>query len=158
VDYNLNDLSSPNKYNSSNVAPYNDNNSEDSSVALAPSTDDNPLTNNVAVSTPTVLLYLKDGTMVAATDYWLSGEQLHYVVDYAGESSISLDQLDWQRTVDENSKRGVRFTLKDRPDTISSPAPASGTSAAPALAPASPEASPAPASSAPPVNGEVSPT
>jgi hypothetical protein len=76
----------------------------------------NPSTGNVAASTPTVLLYLKDGTTFAATDYWVADGKLHYFVNYSGESTVDIDQLDVQRTVDENSKRGVQFTLKPKPN------------------------------------------
>jgi len=76
----------------------------------------NPSTGNVAASTPTVLLYLKDGTTFAASDYWVADGKLHYFVNYSGESTVDMDQLDVQRTVDENSKRGVQFTLKGKPN------------------------------------------
>lgn len=88
----------------------------------------NPLTGNVAESTPTVLLYLKDGTMYAASDYWLVDNKLHYFVNYGGESTVDMDQVDLQRTVDENSKRGVRFSLKPKPNRSS---PASSTDRTP---------------------------
>jgi hypothetical protein len=68
------------------------------------------------------LLYLKDGTMYPASDYWLADGQLHYTVNYGGESTIDMAQVDLQRTVDENAKRGVRFTLKSSPN-AAPPAP-----------------------------------
>ena len=82
-----------------------------------------PDTGNVAESAPTVLLYMKDGTTFPATDYWVANGKLHYRISYGGESSIEMNQLDLQRTVDENAKRGVRFTLKPQP-VPSTPAPA----------------------------------
>jgi hypothetical protein len=82
-----------------------------------------PDTGNIAESAPTVLLYLKDGTTFPATDYWVANGKLHYRISYGGESSIEMNQLDLQRTVDENAKRGVRFTLKPQP-VPSTPAPA----------------------------------
>jgi len=86
----------------------------------------NPDTGNVAVTTPTVLLYLKDGTMYTATDYWLVDGKLHYLTSYSTESVVDMDEVDLQRTVDENAKRGVTFTLKHSPNATpgSSPAPA----------------------------------
>jgi hypothetical protein len=87
----------------------------------------NPVTGNVAATTPTVLIYLNDGTLYAASDYWLKGGKLHYTVNYAGENSVDMDQVDLQRTVNENAKRGVRFSLKPSPDTVNS-APGSNTS------------------------------
>ena len=34
---------------------------------------------------------------------------------YGGESQIALDQVDVQKSIDENAKRGVKFTLKAKP-------------------------------------------
>ena len=100
----------------------------------------NPFTLNVAASTPTVLVYLKDGSMSAASDYWLADGKLHYRVNYGGENSVDLDQVDLQRTVDENAKRGVRFSLKSTPDTAPAGPDTSSTDqdkgSAPAVAPA----------------------
>jgi hypothetical protein len=76
----------------------------------------NPITGNVAESTPTILLYLKDGTVFPASDYWVADNTFHFRVDYGGESAIPIDQLDLQRTVDENAKRNIRFALKPKPD------------------------------------------
>jgi hypothetical protein len=109
----------------------------------------NPMTGNVAESTPTVLLYTTDGTTYPASDYWVADGKLHYNVDYSGESTMDINQLDLQRTVDENAKRGVRFTLKPKPNTW---APSTDTTSAPANGPASspaatPTVTPAPAPS-----------
>jgi hypothetical protein len=76
----------------------------------------NPVTGNVAATTPTVLIYLNDGTTYAATDYWLADGKLHYYVNYGGENSVDMSQVDLQRTVNENSKRGLRFSLKPNRD------------------------------------------
>jgi hypothetical protein len=80
--------------------------------------DANPVTGNVAESTPTVLLYLKDGTVFPASDYWVADNRLHFRVSYGGESTIDMGQLDFQRTVNENAKRNIRFSLKPRPDAV----------------------------------------
>ncbi len=74
------------------------------------------MTGNVAATTPTVLIYLNDGTTYAASDYWLADGQLHYYVNYGGENSVDMSQVDLQRTVNENAKRGVRFSLKPNRD------------------------------------------
>ena len=58
------------------------------------------------------VLFLKDGTSFGVTDYWLEGGRLHYVTTYGGANAIELDALDTQRTVDENAKNGVTFTLR----------------------------------------------
>ncbi|MGA7921363.1 MAG: hypothetical protein WCA38_17020 [Candidatus Acidiferrales bacterium] len=73
---------------------------------------------------PYVMLYLKDGSTYAVSDYWLAGGRLHYVTSYGGENVIDESQLDLQRTVDENAKRGVDFTLRPEPNDGSVAAPA----------------------------------
>jgi hypothetical protein len=76
----------------------------------------NPITGN-DISAPSVLLYLKDDTMYAASDYWFAGNVLHFIMRDAGESTVvAMDELDLQRTVEENAKRGVPFTLKQNPN------------------------------------------
>ena len=88
-----------------------------------------------------VVLFLKDGTVYAITDYWIADNKLHYVTNYGGENSIPLDQLDMQRTVDVNAKRGINITLRPTPQQQAAPEP----DAAP-----QPDAQPAPQPSAPP--------
>jgi hypothetical protein len=62
-----------------------------------------------------VLLYLKDGSTFAVSDYWLEDGKLHYVTSYGGDNAVDESRVDLQRTVDENAARGVDFTLKPRP-------------------------------------------
>jgi hypothetical protein len=123
-NYNYND-------NANNNYNYDANNNSD--VQQAPPDRDyrrydndnpNPVTGNVAATTPTVLIYLSDGTTLAASDYWLADGQLHYYVNYGGENSVDMSQVDLQRTVNENAKRGVRFSLKPNPDSAN-PVPSS---------------------------------
>ncbi len=87
-------------------------------TSQAPSYDDNPDRNtaNVASSTPSVLIYLKDGSTFVASDYWLKDGVLHYDVNYGGPGTVNMDEVDLQRTVDENARRGVKFILKPDPD------------------------------------------
>ena len=101
---------------------YLDSPSGDESAAAAPDmqqdsgvyTEQNTAPDNSAdASTNGVtVLYLNDGTSFAVTDYWVADYKLHYVTDGARENAIDLDQIDVQRTVDENAARGVNFTLK----------------------------------------------
>ena len=101
-------------YNAGSVAP-------DNSGSIAEqqgSPNDNPDTGNVSASRPTVLLYLKDGTTYAATDYWLQDGVLHYIVNYGGESTLNMDELDLQRTVNENARRGINFSLHPSPSSV----------------------------------------
>jgi hypothetical protein len=94
-----------------------------------------------------VVLFLKDGTVYAITDYWIADNKLHYVTNYGGENSIPLDQLDMQRTVDVNAKRGVNITLRPTPQQQAAPAPD---------APPQPDAQPAPPAQ-PPANPPAPP-
>ena len=88
-----------------------------------------------------VVLFLKDGTVYAITDYWIADNKLHYITNYGGENSIPLDQLDIQRTVDVNTKRGINITLKPAPQSQQAQPPEPD--AAPP-APPEPNAPPAP--------------
>jgi len=87
----------------------------------------NPPSDNsgATAATQVVTLYLNDGTSFAVTDYWVADYKLHYVTEDAREGALDLDQIDVQRTVDENASRGVTFTLKPAPAAApdSSPAP-----------------------------------
>jgi hypothetical protein len=81
----------------------------------APSSDAAQPPSGESEQQPYVVLYLKDGSSYAVSDYWLSGGKLHYVTSYGGENAIDESQLDLQRTVNENATRGVDFTLRPRP-------------------------------------------
>jgi hypothetical protein len=73
--------------------------------------------------------------MLTADDYWLADGQFHYTVKYGGENVIALDQVDVQKSTDENLKRGVKFTLKTRPAMASTgAAPVATKPAAPSMA------------------------
>jgi hypothetical protein len=77
-------------------------------------------------------IYLKDGTNFDVMSYWLDAGKLHYITNYGGETSIDVSQLDLQRTVDENARLGVDFTLRPNP-----PAPPAPARSAPNSEPAS---------------------
>lgn len=64
---------------------------------------------------PTVKLVLKDGTIFDVYSYWLDNNQLFYVTTYNIKTSIPVDDLDLQKTVDLNQKLGVTFTLGNKP-------------------------------------------
>lgn len=65
-----------------------------------------------APAPPTTLIYFKDGTSFEVMSYWLDAGQLHFIANYGGETTADMSQLDLQRTVDENARAGVSFTLK----------------------------------------------
>lgn len=65
-------------------------------------------------------LFLKDGSILSVTDYWLVDDQLHFTMieEYGGkpvEHVIPFDALDLQKTVDENTRQGFRFVLRNEP-------------------------------------------
>jgi len=83
---------------------------------------------------PTVLLYLTDGTAYPATQYWVSGSTVHYVIPYGGEHTVPIADVDMRKTIDENAKRGVRFNLRPRSYSGTSAPPAVSVPAAPPIA------------------------
>jgi hypothetical protein len=78
---------------------------------------DNSSQADVANAQPYVVIFLRDGTSYAVSDYWLAGGKLHYVTSYGGENSVDANQLDLQRTVNENASHGITFTLRPAPAT-----------------------------------------
>ncbi len=105
-----------------------------------------------------VVLFLKDGTVYAITDYWIADNKLHYITNYGGENSIPLDQLDMQRTVDVNAKRGINITLRPTPQSQQAPAaPDAQPTPDAAPQPNAPPAPPAPPDAQPPANPPAPP-
>jgi len=60
---------------------------------------------------PITLLQLKSGWMYGLTDYWVEGDNLHYVTNYGGKNSVPLEQIDLGTTIRLNSERGIEFSL-----------------------------------------------
>ena len=65
-------------------------------------------------------LYLKDGTILNVSDYWVVDNQLHFkVIEETGakpvEQAIPFAELDLQKTIDANTQRGFRFLLRNEP-------------------------------------------
>jgi hypothetical protein len=65
-------------------------------------------------------LFLKDGTILNVTDYWVADNQLHFtMIEEAGapavEHSIPFDELDLQKSIDANTRQGFRFVLRNEP-------------------------------------------
>jgi hypothetical protein len=100
----------------------------DSPTASGPESDDSSgsgayrrTRKNSENSSAILLLYLKDGTMYSARDCWLVDGKLHYTARDGSDGVVELDAIDIQRTVDENAKRGVPFTLKPSPSSSKPP-------------------------------------
>jgi hypothetical protein len=62
-----------------------------------------------------VLVYMKDGKVFAASDYWVEDGKLYYVLSTGAANSVELDQVNVRRTVAENADLGVQVTLKSHP-------------------------------------------
>jgi hypothetical protein len=124
--YSVGSTSGPTLYD--NDTPASDSGGSDTS---APEQGTDPSSQTAAPAPPAAtLIYLKDGTSYEAMSYWLDAGKLHYITNYGGESTVDMGQLDLQRTVDENARIGVDFTLR----------PAAPVPAAPQSTPDSPTA------------------
>jgi hypothetical protein len=66
-------------------------------------------------SPPITLLVLKDGWMYGLVDYWLEDGRLHYITSYGGENSLPLERIDFDKTVQLNWERGIKFVLRPGP-------------------------------------------
>jgi hypothetical protein len=67
-----------------------------------------------------VALYLKNGNVFGVTDYWIVDGQLHFSMvsddpTKPAEHIIPYDQLDVQKTIYVNSRRGFRMVARDEP-------------------------------------------
>jgi hypothetical protein len=96
----------------------NDNmSSPDGDAGIWQNAPDNTSQADDAKAQPYVVIFLHDGTSYAVSDYWLAAGKLHYVTSYGGENSVDANQLDLQRTVNENAAHGIDFTLRPSPAT-----------------------------------------
>lgn len=69
---------------------------------------------------PLVHLFLKDGAAYSVNDYWFVGKEIHFTMldetaTKSVEKAIAFDNLDAQRTIDVNSRRGFRVVMRDEP-------------------------------------------
>ena len=63
------------------------------------------------------LLALKNEMIYAVTQYWVDGDHLSYLRPSGASGDLSLDEVDWAKTTQLNSERGVSVTLRNRPHT-----------------------------------------
>ena len=61
------------------------------------------------------LIALKGEAIYEATDYWIEGGRLFYVLRSGAERALDLNDVDWDRTVQLNAERGIILTLRARP-------------------------------------------
>jgi hypothetical protein len=85
-----------------------------------------PLTYNTPVyiygldDHPLVQLFLTDGTVYSVNDYWFVNNELHFtMLDESAtkpvEQVIPFEDLDVQRTINVNSRRGFRVVMRNEP-------------------------------------------
>jgi hypothetical protein len=121
------------------------------SQSSAPSEPVNPnwdttVNAGIAAQPGSVIIYLKDGTSLSPSDYWITDDQLHYTLG-GSENTVGMDHVDLRRTNDENAKNGVRFWLKSEPE--KSPASSGDAPAASPTPEPNDNATPGPASTPP---------
>ena len=63
------------------------------------------------------LLAMKSEIIYAVAQYWVDGDYLSYLRPSGASGDLSLDELDWARTTQLNSERGVSVTLHTKPHT-----------------------------------------
>jgi hypothetical protein len=61
---------------------------------------------------PDTILQLKNGSMYGLRDYWLSAGRLYYLTNYGGQNSVSLSEIDFEKTTQLNADRGGRFSIE----------------------------------------------
>ena len=117
------DYGAPDGYDSSSLSYNNSTSGADNSSGAyenAPAPLSAPSADVTAEATmnhaAALRLYLKNGAAFDVTDYWVADNKLNFVVANGVEFGIELDQLDLQRTVDENAKRGIQFILQPDPN------------------------------------------
>jgi len=64
---------------------------------------------------PMTLLQLRDGSMYGLIEYWVEGDELHYVTTYGGRNSVRIQHINFEKTANLNADRGVEFVLRPRP-------------------------------------------
>lgn len=66
-----------------------------------------------------VKLFLKDGTVFNVSDYWFVNGQVHFITEEEDtepiEQMVNRDEVDWQKTIDVNKRRGFRLVMRDEP-------------------------------------------
>lgn len=80
----------------------------------------NPPYEYLAQTHDEIWLYLKDGTVYSVIDYWFVNGQVHFTaVEEPGmppvEQVLDMNEFDWQKTIEVNTRRGFRIVMRDAP-------------------------------------------
>lgn len=100
------------------VSVYNYQQYSPPNYVVAPQYEPPPVYGEVSMDLPQ--LYLKDGSILSVTDYWVVDDHLHFkMIEAEGaepvEHDIPFDQLDLEKTIKANTARGFKFMLRDEP-------------------------------------------
>jgi len=76
-----------------------------------------PVEVHEAKASQLTLIALKNDIIYAVTRYCVDGDYLSYLRPSGASGELSLDELDWSRTTQLNSERGVSVILRIRPHT-----------------------------------------
>lgn len=63
------------------------------------------------LASPALLLYLKDGSALEVTDYWVDGVTMRYVTQDGKKGSVAVADINIQRTTEANARIGLKFRL-----------------------------------------------
>ena len=64
----------------------------------------------------TPVLVLRSQMMYRMTDYWVADRLIYFVLPDGRQESTDVNNVDWRQTGDLNAQRGVRLTLRARPE------------------------------------------
>jgi hypothetical protein len=87
---------------------------------VAPPTYESPVYMYGGEERDLIWLYLKDGAVYGVTDYWFVDDQVHFSMveddpTKPSEHVFPFDELDVQKTVYVNTRRGFRIVFRDEP-------------------------------------------
>jgi hypothetical protein len=62
------------------------------------------------------VLVMRSQMMYQMTDYWVANRLIYFVLPDGREESTDVNNVDWRETGNLNAERGVRLTLRTRPE------------------------------------------
>lgn len=92
-------------------SPYPPTNSGSTNETPSASRNITPSPSGMKAEQRITLLQLRDGSMYGLTDYWVKDGELHYTTTYGAHNSLPFERIDFAKTVQLNTDRGVPFVL-----------------------------------------------
>jgi len=87
-----------------------------SSPSPAPRSVSLTRTTSTVPADQTAVLVLRSQMMYRMTDYWVADRVFYFVLPDGRQESTDVNNVDWRQTGDLNAQRGVRLTLRARPE------------------------------------------